>query len=33
MTVGGIAAGAFLSFLWFVRVLRRFGLRVRLSQT
>jgi hypothetical protein len=33
VTVGGIAAGAFLSFLWFVRVLRRFGLRVRLSQT
>jgi hypothetical protein len=28
ITVGGIAAGAFVSALWFMRVLRRFGLRV-----
>jgi hypothetical protein len=33
VTVGGIVAGAFLSFLWFKRVLRHFGLRIRLSQT
>jgi hypothetical protein len=33
VTVGGVAAGAALSLLWFMRVLRRFGLRVRLSQT
>jgi hypothetical protein len=32
VTVGGTVAGAFLSFLWFMRVLRRFGLHVRLSQ-
>ena len=28
VTVGGVAAGAFLSALWFVRVLRRLGLHV-----
>jgi hypothetical protein len=33
VTVGGIVAGAALSFLWFMRVLRRLGLRVRLGQT
>jgi hypothetical protein len=33
VTVGGIAAGALLSFLWFMRVLRRLGLHVRLGQT
>ena len=33
VTVGGIAAGAVLSFLWFMRVLRRLGLHVRLGQT
>lgn len=33
VTVGGIAAGAALSFLWFMRVLRRLGLHVRLGQT
>jgi hypothetical protein len=31
VTVGGVAAGAFLSFLWFMRVLRQSGLRVRLG--
>ena len=31
-TVGGVAAGAFLSVLWFIRVLRRFGLHVRFIQ-
>jgi hypothetical protein len=29
VTVGGVIAGTFLSALWFVRVLRRSGLRVR----
>ena len=33
VTVGGVAAGAFLSILWFIRVLRRSGLHVRLTQT
>lgn len=32
VTVGGIVAGACLSAMWFVRVLRRSGLRVRFSQ-
>jgi hypothetical protein len=32
VTVGGVAAGAFLSVLWFIRVLRRFGLHVRFIQ-
>jgi hypothetical protein len=32
VTVGGAAAGAVLSILWFVRVLRRFGLHVRFTQ-
>ena len=29
---GSVVAGAFLSALWFVRVLRRLGLRVRFTQ-
>jgi len=33
VTVGGIVAGAALSCLWFMRVLRRLGLHVRLGQT
>src|SRR5712671_2832307 len=32
VTIGGTVAGTFLSALWFVRVLRRFGLRVRFAQ-
>lgn len=32
VTVGGVVAGAFLSALWFVRVLRRLGLHVRFIQ-
>jgi hypothetical protein len=32
VTIGGIVAGTFLSVLWFVRVLRRSGLRVRFAQ-
>jgi hypothetical protein len=32
VTVGGTVAGTALSALWFVRVLRRFGLKVRFSQ-
>jgi hypothetical protein len=32
VTVGGVVAGAFLSFFWFMRVRRRFGLRVRIGQ-
>ena len=32
VTVGGIVAGAFLSALWFARVLRRLGLHVRFTQ-
>ena len=31
VTVGGVVAGAFLSALWFVRVLRRLGLHVRFT--
>lgn len=31
VTIGGIVAGTCLSALWFVRVLRRFGLRVRFA--
>jgi hypothetical protein len=31
-TAGGIAAGALLSALWFIRVLRRSGLRIRFSK-
>jgi len=33
VTVGGVVAGTALSVLWFVRVLRRFGLRVRFAQS
>jgi hypothetical protein len=32
VTIGGIVFGTALSALWFVRVLRRFGLQVRFSQ-
>jgi hypothetical protein len=32
VTVGGVAAGALLSLLWFIRVLRRLGLHVRFTQ-
>ena len=32
VTVGGVVAGTVLSALWFVRVLRRCGLRVRFTQ-
>ena len=32
VTVGGVVAGTFLSAIWFFRVLRRFGLRVRFAQ-
>jgi hypothetical protein len=32
VTVGGVVAGTGASALWFVRVLRRFGLRVRFAQ-
>jgi hypothetical protein len=32
VTVGGVAAGAFLSILWFIHMLRRFGLHVRFTQ-
>src|ERR1700730_17785176 len=32
VTVGGTVAGTFLSAFWFVRVLHRFGLRVRFAQ-
>src|SRR4249919_1732988 len=32
VTIGGVVAGTFLSALWFVRVLRRFGLRVRFAK-
>jgi hypothetical protein len=32
VTIGGVVAGTFLSALWFVRVLHRFGLRVRFAQ-
>jgi hypothetical protein len=32
VTIGGIVAGTGASALWFVRVLRRFGLRVRFAQ-
>jgi hypothetical protein len=32
VTVGGVVAGTFLSALWFIRVLRRSGLRVRFTQ-
>jgi hypothetical protein len=33
VTVGGVIAGTFASAFWFFRVLRRFGLRVRFSQS
>jgi hypothetical protein len=33
VTIGGIVAGTCLSALWFVRVLRRCGLRVRFAQS
>src|SRR6185437_2376707 len=32
VTIGGVVAGTFLSAVWFVRVLRRSGLRVRFAQ-
>jgi hypothetical protein len=32
VTIGGTVAGTFLSALWFVRVLHRFGLHVRFAQ-
>jgi hypothetical protein len=32
VTVGGVVAGTILSALWFIRVLRRSGLRVRFTQ-
>ena len=32
VTIAGVAAGTFLSVLWFIRVLRRCGLRVRFGQ-
>ena len=32
VTVGGVVAGTLLSAVWFFRVLRRFGLRVRFAQ-
>jgi hypothetical protein len=32
VTLGGVVAGTFLSAVWFFRVLRRFGLRVRFAQ-
>jgi len=31
VTIGGVVAGTFLSTLWFIRVLRRCGLRVRFT--
>jgi hypothetical protein len=31
VTTGGMVAGTFLSTLWFIRVLRRSGLRVRFT--
>lgn len=32
VTIGGVVAGALLSALWFVRVLRRLGPHVRFTQ-
>jgi hypothetical protein len=32
VTIGGVVAGTFLSAVWFFRVLRRFGLRIRFAQ-
>jgi hypothetical protein len=32
VTVAGVAAGTLLSVLWFIRMLRRCGLRVRFGQ-
>jgi len=32
VTIGGVAAGTFLSVLWFIRMLRRCGLQVRFGQ-
>jgi hypothetical protein len=32
ITIGGVVAGTFLSALWFTRVLRRSGLRIRFTQ-
>ncbi|HEX6522664.1 MAG TPA: hypothetical protein VF070_22045 [Streptosporangiaceae bacterium] len=32
VTIGGVVAGTFLSAIWFIRVLRRCGLRVHFSQ-
>jgi len=31
VTIGGVVAGTFLSALWFIRVLRRSGLRIRFT--
>jgi len=33
VTIGGVVLGSALSVMWFLRALRRFGLRVRLAQT
>jgi hypothetical protein len=32
VTVAGMAAGTLLSVLWFIRMLRRCGLRIRFGQ-
>jgi len=32
VTIGGVVAGTFLSALWFIRVVRRSGLRIRFTQ-
>ena len=32
VTIGGVVAGTFLSAIWFIRVLRRCGLRVHFTQ-
>ena len=32
VTIGGVVAGTFLSALWFIRVVRRSGLRIRFIQ-
>jgi hypothetical protein len=32
VTIGGVVAGTFLSALWFIRVIRRSGLRIRFTQ-
>jgi hypothetical protein len=32
VTIGSVVAGTFLSALWFIRVMRRSGLRIRFTQ-